>query len=265
MRRGRPAYPDILTPREWEVLSLLREGLTNPQIALRLGVTEGAAKFHVSQILSKLGVESRQDAAGYTAAPRRAWLLFPFLAFTEFWKPAVRKWSGLAAVSAAAVTTMALIVLIGVSSVRGGGDGTAPGVVSTLDEALGPDVAPDPTTATNRTAAPLGSSCAVTFSTGLKPASKDLTPGDVGTGRDPFCIAWTDLYRDETGFRVVVEHGGIGHAFQQFVYHLPANVNEVFPPASDWPPSKESDVAVRVYAQTPGGDVLVDGFSLVVN
>jgi DNA-binding CsgD family transcriptional regulator len=264
MRRGRPAYPDILTPREWQVLSLIREGLTNPQIAQRLGVTEGAAKFHVSQILAKLGVESRQEAAGYAAAPRRAWLLLPFLAFAEFWKPAVRRWSAVAAVTTVAVATMALIVLVGVSSVGDGGDGASPGVVSALDEALGPDLPPAEPATASRNGAPLGSSCAVSFSTGLKPASKDLAPGDVGMGRDPFCIAWTDIYTDETGFRVVVEHGGAGHAFQEFIYNLPANVNEVFPPPADWP-REASDIRLRVYAQTPGGDLLVDGFSLDVN
>ena len=34
-RRGRPPYPDILTPREWEVLALLRQGLSNEEIAQR--------------------------------------------------------------------------------------------------------------------------------------------------------------------------------------------------------------------------------------
>jgi DNA-binding CsgD family transcriptional regulator len=67
VRRGRPAYPDVLTPREWEVLALIREGLTNEQIAQRLGITESGARFHVSEILSKLGVASRQEAAVWTA------------------------------------------------------------------------------------------------------------------------------------------------------------------------------------------------------
>ncbi|MCH8814733.1 MAG: helix-turn-helix transcriptional regulator [Chloroflexi bacterium] len=38
-KRGRPKHPDILTPREWEVLELLRDGLTNEQIGERLGVS----------------------------------------------------------------------------------------------------------------------------------------------------------------------------------------------------------------------------------
>jgi DNA-binding CsgD family transcriptional regulator len=263
MRRGRPAYPDILTPREWEVLSLIREGLTNPQIAQRLGVTEGAAKFHVSQILAKLGVESRQEAASYTAARKRAWLLSPFLAFTEFWKPAVRRWTGLVAITAAAVTTMALIVLMGVSSVGRGGEGASPSAVSTLDEALGPDEPPAQATTTNRTGAPLGSSCQVTLPPAY--AKKDLSGGDVGMSREPFCIAWTDIYTDESGFRVVVGHGGTGHAYQEFVYNLPANVNEVFPPESDWPPRELGTIEVRVYAEMSAGEVIVDGFALQVN
>jgi Tol biopolymer transport system component/DNA-binding CsgD family transcriptional regulator len=62
-RRGRPPYPDILTPREWDVLRLLDEGLTNDQIAERLGISRDGAKYHVAQILAKLGVSSRHEAA----------------------------------------------------------------------------------------------------------------------------------------------------------------------------------------------------------
>ena len=40
------------------MLSLLREGLTNEQIAERLGISRDGAKYHVSEILSKLGVSS---------------------------------------------------------------------------------------------------------------------------------------------------------------------------------------------------------------
>ena len=49
-RRGRPPYPDILTPREWEVLALLREGLSNEEIAQRLEFTlAGASRVHVAE------------------------------------------------------------------------------------------------------------------------------------------------------------------------------------------------------------------------
>jgi DNA-binding CsgD family transcriptional regulator len=62
MRRGRPPHPDVLTPREWQVLELMRAGLTNKEIAGRLGITERGAKYHVSEILSKLGMDRREDA-----------------------------------------------------------------------------------------------------------------------------------------------------------------------------------------------------------
>jgi DNA-binding NarL/FixJ family response regulator len=57
---GAPA--EGLTPRETEVLSLLAEGLSNKAIAVRLGISEHTAKFHVNAILSKLGAESRAAA-----------------------------------------------------------------------------------------------------------------------------------------------------------------------------------------------------------
>lgn len=78
-RRGRPKHPDILTPREWEVLALLREGRTNEEIAERLGVSHSTARFHVSEILGKLGVSSREEAARWRPEQRerRSWLLAP--------------------------------------------------------------------------------------------------------------------------------------------------------------------------------------------
>lgn len=77
-RRGRPPHPDVLTPRQWEVLALVREGLTNEEIALRLGISGDGVKFHVSEILGKLGVSSRNEAARWyderTRAPATACL-----------------------------------------------------------------------------------------------------------------------------------------------------------------------------------------------
>jgi DNA-binding CsgD family transcriptional regulator len=64
-KRGRPRSPDLLTPREQEVLALLRAGLTNEQIASRLDVSPATAKYHVSEILSKLGVGTREEAAAW--------------------------------------------------------------------------------------------------------------------------------------------------------------------------------------------------------
>ena len=57
-----PGYD--LTPRERDVLALLVKGLTNAEIAGRLGVSRSTVKVHVSNILSKLGVSSRGEAIG---------------------------------------------------------------------------------------------------------------------------------------------------------------------------------------------------------
>ena len=51
-----------LTPREREVLALMVQGLNNSEIAKRLVVNRSTAKFHVSNILTKLGVASRTEA-----------------------------------------------------------------------------------------------------------------------------------------------------------------------------------------------------------
>lgn len=51
-----------LTPRELEVLRLLVRGMTNLQVAAALMVREGTVKYHVKNILRKLGATSRTDA-----------------------------------------------------------------------------------------------------------------------------------------------------------------------------------------------------------
>jgi NarL family two-component system response regulator LiaR len=56
---------DDLSEREREVLALLVQGLSNAEIADHLMVSTGAAKFHVSSILSKLGATNRTEAAAF--------------------------------------------------------------------------------------------------------------------------------------------------------------------------------------------------------
>ncbi len=55
--------PEGITPREAEVLGLMARGLTNPQIGAELGISRGTAKVHVQNIIAKLGVSDRTQAA----------------------------------------------------------------------------------------------------------------------------------------------------------------------------------------------------------
>ena len=98
---------DELTAREREVLDLVRPGLTNDEIAGRLGITEAGAKYHVSQILSKLGVATREEAAAVHAQANHV---------AEAFQPRHRRWWAalpLAAKAAGVAVVLAAVAGLG--------------------------------------------------------------------------------------------------------------------------------------------------------
>ena len=61
-RSAAPSAID-LTPREIEVLGLVRQGLANKQVARRLGISERTVKAHLTSIFASIGVADRTQAA----------------------------------------------------------------------------------------------------------------------------------------------------------------------------------------------------------
>jgi DNA-binding NarL/FixJ family response regulator len=68
---GLPA-PELLTPREADVLELLQGGLSNKQIAQELSIGIETVRTHTRNIYAKLGVSTRRDLARFSRSGGRA-------------------------------------------------------------------------------------------------------------------------------------------------------------------------------------------------
>jgi DNA-binding CsgD family transcriptional regulator/predicted enzyme related to lactoylglutathione lyase len=69
-RRGRPPHDDLLTPAEWRVVHAVKHGLTSRQIAERRGISVDAVKYHVANVLAKLGLTNRKALRRWHQAPK---------------------------------------------------------------------------------------------------------------------------------------------------------------------------------------------------
>lgn len=120
-----------LTGRQREVIELVARGYTNAEIGAALGISLDGAKWHVSEIIGKLAVSTREEAADYWRSRNAAGARFSRALHGLFAVGTIR-W---AAIGAGAVAGGVAVVFI-VSAIGGGGD----------EPSLAP--LPSPTTAT---------------------------------------------------------------------------------------------------------------------
>jgi DNA-binding NarL/FixJ family response regulator len=67
----KPSYHQF-SGREVEVLALVADGLTNKEIAYRLGISERTVQFHLNSVFNKTGTQSRTEAVAL--ALRKGWI-----------------------------------------------------------------------------------------------------------------------------------------------------------------------------------------------
>ena len=118
----------LLTPRQREILEFVSLGLTNTEIAQRVNISEAGVRYHVSEIMNKLGVDNRYEAATWPERP--PWRAAAFAPAVLLWRRATAvlpvKAGGAAMVVsggsfAAGVAGLALIAVLLVRA--GGGPG----------------------------------------------------------------------------------------------------------------------------------------------
>lgn len=156
-RRSRPRHPDTLTPAESRVLNELRKGGTNAEIAVRLAVSPDAIKFHISNLLAKLGLEDRQQLASWRpdGGRRRLRALLPLPATLGFLaRPLVWVGAGTAVLAGAAAVAGVLVFVNGSGEPVPVAPPTTPTPMSPT--VAGPSPQPTPTTTVSPAPTPHG-------------------------------------------------------------------------------------------------------------
>jgi len=61
-----PAWPDVLTEREREIIRLVGQGLSNKEMAYKLSISDSTVRHHMTNIFDKVGVPNRQNLLIHT-------------------------------------------------------------------------------------------------------------------------------------------------------------------------------------------------------
>lgn len=229
-----------LTPRQKEVLRLIARGETNGQIAERLGISLAGAKWHVSEIIGRLGVESREEAADVWREHRRLGRKVARLGGVL----AVPK-AGWMAVSAAALVAVAGVGVFVAVAMLPGDEVDSPAAETTppvIDPTMGTPalVTPVPTRVVNIYPASAYTEC---------PTNTDW----IG-GADPFCVNLWAL-SPALGWRLVVQFPRTGERFE---YFLPPEATSFHPPHPD-------DLYRPLKLCEHGGDVIFESFIITAD
>ncbi|MCC7365916.1 MAG: helix-turn-helix transcriptional regulator [Dehalococcoidia bacterium] len=139
------------TPRQREVLGLLAHGRTNPEIAAELGISLDGAKWHVGEVMGRLGVDRREDAAAYWVRENRLIVRFGRRARQALSVAGLRWALGAAGAVLLAVAAVALVVF---ATNRGGEDETPAATVTATAITSTATTVPVTTTATPPPASP---------------------------------------------------------------------------------------------------------------
>ena len=181
--RGRPPHPDILTPAEWRVLEELRTGGTYAEIAVRLGVSPDAIRFHVRNMRDKLNLRDRAELVAWRppdGARRRRFraLLAPFAGLPV----AARTVAGVAVAAAVAGGIVATLVLV--VALRGGGEAPPPAAIAGV-----PSASPGPSGTPQATSTPTPPPTPTTEATPLPtstPTTAAIPPATPPASSGPF-------------------------------------------------------------------------------
>ena len=216
----------------------LREGGTNAEIAVRLGVSPDAIKFHISNMLAKLALDDRHQLAAWRPERERRRLLGTLalpVAFASLGRPLLWMGVALGGVAVLAVVTVVLLVATGDGDPEGNLAGAPPDTAT-------PESSPEVT--------PAGPP--VTFGDGTYRVGPDIPPGRYRANAPSEDCEWQRLRSPDSEAADASEHEVIGEGghFMSFADIAPEDSLFVSRSCGTW----SSDLSPRITPGQPFGD-----------